>query len=256
MQTQNSAGFIDASLIGSQNALNFAYIVYLKLRSMQTNDAEIESVVRRWFVMSLLTGRASGSFESAFDFDIKQIVERGGREYLQTLEEAELSGAFWNVGLVQQLNTSSINSPYFNVYLAAQCKTNARGFLSRDITVKDMIQHRGDIHHLFPRDYLKKQNLSKSQYNQIANYVFTQTEINVRIGNKPPNVYFAELREQCAGGEQKYGGICDVDLLKANLSENDVPEMIFDGAAENYEEFIEQRRFLMASKLKNYYQTL
>lgn len=103
MQTQNSAGFIDASLIGSQNALNFAYIVYLKLRSMQTNDVEIESV---------------------------------------------------------------------------------------------------------------------------------------------------------AGGEQKYGGICGIDLLKVNLSENDVPEMIFDGAAENYEEFTGQRRLLMASKLKNYYQTL
>lgn len=52
-----SAGFVDASLIGSQNALNFAYILYLTLRGQGMPAADIESAVRRWFVMSALTGR-------------------------------------------------------------------------------------------------------------------------------------------------------------------------------------------------------
>ena len=52
-----SAGFVDSSLIGSQNALNFAYILYLTLRAQDKKAAEIESAVRRWFVMSALTGR-------------------------------------------------------------------------------------------------------------------------------------------------------------------------------------------------------
>src|SRR5690606_9182719 len=68
-----SAGFISSSLIRSQNALNFAYILYLKLRSLNYNQSEIEKYVRRWFVLSVLTGRYSGSPESAIDFDIRSI---------------------------------------------------------------------------------------------------------------------------------------------------------------------------------------
>lgn len=38
-----------------------------------------------------------------------------------------------------------------NNHLAAQVKANDKGFLSRDITVHDLISHRGDVHHLFPK---------------------------------------------------------------------------------------------------------
>ena len=51
-----SAGFIDSSMIGSQNALNFAYILYLTLRAQSIPDADIELYVRRWFVLSVLAG--------------------------------------------------------------------------------------------------------------------------------------------------------------------------------------------------------
>jgi hypothetical protein len=70
-----SAGFVDPSLIGSQNALNFAYIIYLTLRGQGKPASEIEKAVRRWFVMSLLTTRYSGSPESTFDYDIRKIRE-------------------------------------------------------------------------------------------------------------------------------------------------------------------------------------
>src|SRR3989338_3485651 len=49
-----SAGFIDSSMIGSRNALNFAYILYLTLRAQSIPDADIELYVRRWFVLSVL----------------------------------------------------------------------------------------------------------------------------------------------------------------------------------------------------------
>jgi uncharacterized protein with ParB-like and HNH nuclease domain len=71
-----SAGFISPKLIRSQNAINFAYIVYLKLKELGVNSVAIESYVRRWLVYSILTGRYSGSPESVFDFDIKQISQK------------------------------------------------------------------------------------------------------------------------------------------------------------------------------------
>src|SRR5690606_13451131 len=101
-----SAGFISPKLIRSKNALNFAYIVYLKLKEMGENSVAIESYVRRWFVYSILTGRYSGSPESTFDFDIKQISQKSMGEYLREKEEGELSDAFWNTSLPQSLDTS------------------------------------------------------------------------------------------------------------------------------------------------------
>jgi len=70
-----SAGFIDSSMIRSQNTIDFAYILYLTLQEMQIPKGIIESLVRKWFVLSVLTGRYSGSSEGQFDYDIKRITD-------------------------------------------------------------------------------------------------------------------------------------------------------------------------------------
>ena len=196
-----SAGFISPKLLRSQNAVNFAYIVYLKLKSQKLHDAEIEKYVKRWLVYSILTGRYSGSPESVFDYDIKQISQRPMQDYMAEKEEGELSDAFWNAALPQSMDTSVASSPYFHVYLAAQVKLNDKGFLSKDITVDDLISFRGDIHHLFPKDYLKKNGVNRNKYNQIANYVYMQSEINIKVGNKSPKEYFEIIRTKLANGE-------------------------------------------------------
>jgi hypothetical protein len=251
-----SAGFVNPKMIRSQNVINFAYIVYLKLRSQGENQANIESYVRRWFVFSMLTGRYSASPESMFDFDIKQIQSRSFSEYLKEKEDADLSDAFWNASLVQSLNSSVSSSPYFNVYLASQVKANDKGFLSKDITVGDLILFRGDIHHIFPKNYLKKEGFERGKYNQIANYVFMQQEVNIQIGDKSPEVYFDKVLNQCHDKELIYGGINDMSELHNNLKSNCIPESIFTMNIANYEEFLIARRKLMAEKIKNYYHSL
>jgi len=247
-----SAGFIDNSMIRSQNALNFAYILYLLLRELKFNQALIETLVRKWFVLSVLTSRYSGSPESQFDFDIKQISQNP-EQYIKKIIEAELSEAFWNLGLPQQMNTSVASSPSFNVFLAAQVKMNDKGFLSRDITVRELIELKGDVHHIFPREYLKKQGYNRGFYNQIANYVMAQSEINIKIGAKAPNIYFQEIIQQCKGGKLKYGGIISVEELQKNMEMHCIPDNIINMDASNYEQFLEERRKLMAMKIKNYF---
>ncbi len=251
-----SAGFISKDLINSQNTLNFAYILYLKLREKEVNRDEIKRLVSRWFVMSLLTGRYSGSPESRFDFDIKQISKDGADACLQAIEDAELSDAFWNVGLVQALDKSTINSPFLNLFFAAQIKANDQGFLSTDITVASMISHRGDIHHLFPREYLKTSGLERGEYNQIANFVYAQQEINIKIGKKAPKVYMGEVIKQCESGKLGYGGIADRETLVKNLDQNCIPESFATLEVGGYEDFLIERRKLMAGKIKAYYYSL
>lgn len=251
-----SAGFISSKLIRSKNALNFAYIVYLKLKDLGVSAVLIESYVRRWFVYSILTGRYSGSPESAFDFDIKQIANKPFDEYLKEKEDGELSEAYWNASLPQSLDTSVASSPYFNVFLASQVKANDKGFLSKDVLVGDLIALRGDIHHLFPRDYLKKNGLSRSKYNQIANYVYMQSEINIKVGNKPPKEYFMQVQNEILDKKHRLSGIANEEELLENLKSNCVPPEIMEMEISEYETFLTMRRKLMAKKIKDYYFSL
>jgi len=256
MMILRSAGFISVSQIRSVMAVNFAYILYLKLVDQGMDAGSIESYVRRWYVMSNLTGRYSGSSETAIDEDAKDIDRKGVESILGEIERGELSDAFWDVQLVTDLEKATINNAQINTFFAAQVKANDRGFLSRDIRVGDMIQHRGDIHHMFPVKYMKQYNNSRKVYNQIANWVYTQQEVNIRIGAKPPHEYMSDVVAQCEGGPLVYGAISDMDDLKANLAENAVPELILTATFDDYDEFLSQRRTLMAKKIRHYYEGL
>lgn len=251
-----SAGFVTSGLIRSQNAINFAYILYLRGRAEGMPAADIERLVRRWYVMSLLRGRYSGSPETAFDFDIRQIESRGLASYTDAVIDAELPESFWNTLLPQEMDTSSASSPYFLVYRAAQVKLGDLGFLSRDITVRDLLLNRSDVHHVYPRNHLKGQGLTRGRYNQIANFVLAQSEINIGIGDRDPKIYFSELADQCNGGAKKYGGITTIEEMRANLRMSCLPECMLDGEIPSFDDFLEQRRKLMAQKIKTYFEGL
>jgi hypothetical protein len=251
-----SAGFITSDLIGGRNAVNFAYILYLRGRAEGMNAADLERLVRRWYAMSVLGARYSGNPETTFDFDVRQIEARGLTDYTDAVFESELPDSAWKGLLPQLMDTSSSISPYFLAYKAAQVKLADKGFLSRDITVQDLLLNRTDVHHIYPRNYLKKQGLSRGRYNQIANFVLAQSEINIAISDRPPDTYFGQLAKQCHGGPRMYGAITDEVEMRANLRMNCIPESLLDGQIPSYDDFLEERRHLMARKLRMWFDAL
>ena len=251
-----SAGFVTSDLMGGQNAVNFAYILYLRGRAENLPAADLERLVRRWYAMSILSSRYSGNPETQFDVDIRQIESRGLVAYADSVIAAELADSFWSGMLPQLMDTSSAKSPYFFAYQAAQVKLGDKGFLSRDITVLDLLMNRSDVHHVYPRNYLKGQGLARGRYNQIANFVVAQSEINIAIGDKAPEIYFRELAGQCNGGGKKYGGITDTEELRANLRTHCLPDTLLDGEIPSYDDLLEVRRKLMALKIKQWFEVL
>lgn len=251
-----SAGFVVRSLVTSGASLNFAYILYLTLRRQGMEASLIERSVRRWFVMSLLTSRYSTSQESDIDYDIKQIHSQGIEEYLKMVEETDLSETFWRLELPQNLNSSSSNNPSFKVFLAAQVKAGDLGFLSSDITVQSLLEHRGDIHHLFPKEYLKGEGYSRGRYNSVANLAFMQTEINIKVGKLSPARYMGKVHDQIAAGRATLGGITTEEELSRNLRMHCIPKGFSELASDDYEDFLTERRMLIADKLRRYFQKL
>ena len=253
-----SAGFIDASMIGSKNALNFAYALYLRLRQNdQLTEGDRARIVKRWLVLSLLTGRAVGSFESTWETDLRRINEQGAAEYLKVLEDSELGEGFWTIALPQELISPSKRTPAFQTYLAARVSTGGRGFLSKSISVAHMIEGHGDLHHIVPKNHLIKNGFPKEgDYNQVANFALTETPINITIKDHPPKEYMSWVSNQIVSGVLRIGEITDQADLKANLSENAIPDFISEVTAENYHEFLDARRKLMAAMIRRYYEAL
>lgn len=252
-----SAGFCHEKMLRSQSVLNFGYIIFLKLRSIGFPAEKMETLARRWIAMSILTRRYSGNSEGQFEYDIRQIESGNPADYLNDIETARLSDTFWELELPQNLEAALTTSPEFNLFLAAQCKMNARGFLSTHITVKDLIEQHGDVHHIFPRQYLKEHGLARGMYNQVANYVYTQSEINIKIGKKAPDDYLGYVaNHQCTGEDTKYGGITSPDDLRRNFEENCVPPDTPSMNISSYKNFLAERRKLMAARLKEYYFSL
>ena len=251
-----STGLISSKLISSKNAVNFAYALYLKLRNDNTPEAEAQHFVKRWLIMSMLIGRYSGSSESMIDEDIKQINEKGIVAYLNHMEQAHLGDGFWNFRLVSDLETSSITNNAYMVYLAAQCHNNARAFLAKSMKISSLVEQRGDVHHIYPKKFLMAQNYEQKQYNQIANYVFAEQSTNIKIGKNAPHQYLTKVRDQMANRIFDISTLESEEQLLINLRENDIPLSILEFAEDGYQDFLTERRKLMAIKIKEYYLNL
>lgn len=251
------AGFVSNKLVTSNMALDFAYTLYLILKKNESIAVgEVKRIVQKWYVLSVLTGRYSSSPETAFAKDLRLIDENGVQKVLQDIEAATLSDNFWNVKVVQDLEYTSTNNPTFLVFLAAQITRNDISLLSNNVSVRELVLLGGDIHHIFPKDYLKKLGHEKSSYNQDANYVYLDKPVNQSIGNKAPNVYFEEAFNQCDTKQIRVGAIVDKKQLIDNLNMNCIPENVRYMDESNYAEFLEQRRKMMAQKIKEYYYSL
>jgi hypothetical protein len=254
-----SAGYVASTLLTSGNAVNFAYALFLRMRLADTPIPTIQSTVRRWFVMSMITGRNSGSFETQWEQDLRRMEEMGAPEYLETIERSALSDGYWEVGLPQDLVTSSTRSPYFVAFLAAQISTNARGFLSKLITSSAMLgdSGMGDLHHIFPKQYLIDHGINdRVDHTQVGNLVILETPINIRIGKLAPGDYMTRVAQQIESGTPDLGDITTLGDLERNLDENAIPRDLSTMDVSNYRQFLESRRLLISMRIRDFYRSL
>lgn len=231
----HNIGMIQSRFIQSQSTLNFGYMLFLLLKSKGVDSQVRDECVERWLILSTLTKRYSSSSETKMQEDINAFANTDDpRGLIDRVEEGELSDAFWNVTFIDQLSTS--HTPTYYLFLMAQICSNDRGFLSSE-TVYAMFVNQGDIHHIFPRDYLKKHGYSTvREYNQISNKVMVQRDMNIKISNLAPKEYLA-----------KY------NTIERNYEENAIPEDLESMDYTGYEEFLELRKVLLSQKIRDYY---
>ena len=252
------AGYKSSKLLTSKMTLNFGYMLYLKLLKdpMIAND-QVKRYVQKWFVLTTLTGRYAGSPETTMSRDIRLIEEKGFNGFFEEVEKSALADTFWEVTLPQNLETTSVNSPAFNTFLAAQINMNKNSLFMHGTMISDLLNISGDVHHIFPKAYLKKNGIdTKSRYNQVANYTYLDTQVNKAIRDDAPIDYFSRAIHQCSTGEPEIGNITDLEMLKQNIAENALPGEIISMTVSDYDDFLNKRRHLMAKMIEMYYKQL
>lgn len=250
----SGVGFKYEAMIRSAMSIDFAYTLYLILSESGMQKNKIGPYVGRWFVMSVLTGRYTSSPESKMDRDLRAIREKGFETLLAEIEASELSDNYWDVTLKQRLESVSTSSPVYLTYLASQIYNEDNALFMSNVKVSELVNlSLGDIHHIFPKDYLRKNGFEQNKYNQIANYAYISKKSNILISKDSPKDYFGKVFEQCKTKNIVIGDIVDEDVLKENMGINCIPESIVNMDFNSYDEFLDARRTLMAAKIKEYY---
>lgn len=246
-----SSGYSDKSILTAKSVINYIYGIYLRLRDINDISALTLSKLRRLFVISLLKSRLTGS-SLAFSEDFKRIKQPGDLiRIVDTLEMQELTDIYWTSTLSDEFDKTNTSNQFWNVFVAAQRKLNYHGFLTPQLKVGDMTTP--NIHHIFPKSYLIAHNKDKDEYNKIANFVYLRDDINKKLDDDAPRVYFEKI--------MKFDGvfnneISDRDTLVQNLKENAVPLEVIQYDVSNYADFLEKRRVEMTKLIKDYYYSL
>lgn len=245
-------GFKDSGIATSQNALNYAYAMYLRGKDIGTDDGKLKSLIRRLLVISLLTQRHSGSFESRWTSDFQRInTPEDLIEFVTTLERQNLTEVFWTDTLPSRFDNTVLTSPDWTLYTLAQRYLGNQSFLSKTL-VRDM--KTAQIHHVFPKAYLIRNGFSnKNMYKKLANYVYLHDQINIKVSDHAPNEYLTEVQNYTYAFGNEMASFED---LKRNMDENAIPMSLLESDVSHYNNFLKERQKLMALKIQEFYDKL
>jgi hypothetical protein len=186
-----------------------------------------------WFAQAGMWGRFSGSTESFIDQDLAALEgEDGGLDKL--LEQLRL----WHGGLRVEpghFTGWSLGARFYPVlYLLTRMggacdwgtglplKSNLLGKMSRL-----------EVHHIFPKAQLYKRKFKRPEVNALANFCFLTKDTNLSISDRLPEEYFPEIEKAHPGALASQWIPMDPSLWKI----------------ENYREFLEARKTLLADEV-------
>jgi len=250
-----SAGYRSGKLISSQNNLLFSYILYLMGRTeFGVNEYTLRQLISRWFFMSAITGRYTGSPESQMEFDLARFRGLEGEDQftgvLSEICDSALTSDFWAITLPSELATSAARSPSMFAYFASLNLLDARVLFSKQkvsalmdpmtLAPKSALER----HHLYPKAYLRDtlQITDTRDTNQIANFTVVEWGDNIKISDKPPIEY--------------------APILASRFNDRELERMYYWHALPDnwetlsYPDFLRQRRILMAKVMQDAYQHL
>lgn len=252
-----NAGYLSGDLILSGNAIFYTYALYLiakhRFNASYNENMHLTSL---WFFYASLISLYTGSFESTVENHLNTIKNLKTldeyKEFILSRVNERLTNDYFDITLVgsEGLAVSGRGNNAWNAYVASLNIMNAKILFSKSNLLVSKLFEPGtdgnrkslEKHHLFPKAYLKSQGYSDAKINQMANYAFIDWKDNMDILDAAPSVYYPIV---CAGMSD--------EQIRVMEDENALPH-----GWENmpYEDFLIERRKLMAAKIKAAFEIL
>ena len=250
-----SAGFLTNSMVSSENALVYSYMMFLIGKyDFEVTSERLRKIIAKWYYMVSTTSHYTGSFESTVQEELNDLERISTadefEEYLKNRIRLVFTNDYFTHTLPDDLNSSASVSTVWNAYLAALNILNKKVLFS-DLYYRELLS--GDYngtrnalekHHLFPKAYLEKIGIKDDRdRNQIANFAFIEWGDNMIVGDEAPAEYFKPIFERKTIPEERK------EIMKYNALPEDWYNM-------QYNDFLVKRRKLMANVIKEGYERL
>ena len=252
-----NAGYLSGDLILSGNAIYYTYAFYLiakyRFNASYNENLHLTSL---WFFYASLVSLYTGSFESTVENHLNSIKELTSLEeykrFILSRVEERLTNDYFDITLIgsEGLAVSGRGNNAWNAYVAALNILNAKILFSKSNLLVSKLFEPGtdgkrkslEKHHLFPKAYLKTLGYNDAKINQMANYAFIDWKDNMEILDEAPSIYYPVV---CEGRSP--------EEIQRMEEENALPH-----GWENmpYEDFLIERRKLMAAKIKAAFEQL
>jgi hypothetical protein len=244
-------GYKSSGLIASDNSIINSYILFLIGKLFYKIDYKVlERLIARWFFMSSLTSRYSGSSESIMESDLNKVKTcKDGDEFVSVINniiDSTLTNDFWNISLPNDiLITSNTISPVANAFFASLIYNGTKALFSErkvsdlyDPSIK-IKKTSLDKHHIFPKEFLKTQGIELTQINQIANLTYLEYVDNIKISDTEPKSYYNLIKSKYYSNKES--------VLEKALTDHGIPLDFYDL---EYPVFLAERRKRIAMLIK------
>ena len=255
IRTVMSAGFVNSSMVSSENALVYSYMMFLIGKyNFNINSEKLRKIIARWYYMVSTSSHYTGAFESTVQEELNDIDRINDAEEFEKYINDRISLVFTNDyfthTIPDNLKSSASTSAVWNTYLAALNILNVKVLFSElyynQLLSGDLNGNRSALekHHLFPKAYLEKIGITDDKdRNQIANFAYIEWGDNMVIGDLSPAEYFKPIFERKTDEKDI------TDVMKYNA----LPENWYNM---NYNDFLTERRKMMANVIKEGYEKL
>lgn len=247
-----NAGYLSKDLILSQNTVFYSYAFYLiakhRFDASYNQNMHLTSL---WFFYTSLVSMYTSSFESTMEQHLNAIKEcktlDDYKAFIKDRVNERMTNDYFDITLVgsEGLAVAGKGNNAWNAYVASLLILNSKVLFSKSNLLLSKLFEPGidgnrsslEKHHLFPKAYLKSKGYKDSMINQMANYAFIDWKDNMEILDEAPSIYYPIV---CKGRSEE-------EILRME-EENALPH-----GWENmtYEEFLQKRRKLMASKIED-----
>lgn len=226
-------GILSAEILPTKNAL-----IPLTLLAERYPEAFAGSGPFAWFLHATRANRYSGSSLTSLDSDVRTIVE--AQNAPEALDGMRAKLASWEV-----FTADDFMQDYRDRFLRLHLYLVMYDRKARDWISKQRLGFQGaellerfnpHWHHIFPRAYLRNEEVPEDLWNLFANIAVIAPTTNVRFGAKSPPAYLERFS-------------IDISLLEEQFVPTD-SELL---SAERYEDFLKLRSVALAEAANLYF---